>query len=174
MNPGVTLHAMLLDFIISPTENQNKQKEQHRYNFNYLIKLSYIRPFGIYNNLMSYSSHLDYTRHMLHENYNKLIKANIRDGQYMLLIMILHLPTVLDYAVKHFLVLLHELRFGISANLQMKTTCALLMTFYFFLQIYTTISCMWKIERKCESVTYATKISLQFEHTDYFRKYQAH
>ena len=81
MNPGVTLHAMLLDFIISPTENQNKQKEQHRYNFNYLIKLSYIRPFGIYNNRMSYSSHLDYTRHMLHENYNKLIKANIRDGQ---------------------------------------------------------------------------------------------
>jgi hypothetical protein len=132
MNPGVTLHAMLLDFIISPTENQNKQKEQHRYNSNYLIKLSYIRPFGIYNNLMSYSSHLDYTRHMLHENYNKLIKANIRDGQYMLLIMILHLPTVLYYAVKHFLVLLHELRFGISANLQMKTTCALLMTFYFF------------------------------------------
>ena len=132
MNPGVTLHAMLLDFIISPTENQNKQKEQHRYNSNYLIKLSYIRPFGTYNNLMSYSSHLDYTRHMLHENYNKLIKANIRDGQYMLLIMILHLPTVLDYAVKHFLVLLHELRFGISANLQMKITCALLMTFYFF------------------------------------------
>ena len=33
---------------------------------------------------------------------------------------------------------------------------------------------MWKIERKCESVTYVTKISLQFEHTDYFRKYQAH
>ena len=54
--------------------------------------------------------------------------------------MILHLPTVLYYAVKHFLAMLHKLRFGISANLQMKITCALLMTFYFyFANIYNYI-----------------------------------
>jgi hypothetical protein len=72
---------VLLDFILSPTENQNNQKEQHRYNFNYLIKLSYIRPFGIYNNLMSYSSHLDYTRHRLHTHLavidgNEIVENN--------------------------------------------------------------------------------------------------
>ena len=54
--------------------------------------------------------------------------------------MLLYLPTVFDYAVKHFLALLHELRQGISANLQMKITCALLMTFLLlickYIQLY--------------------------------------
>ena len=54
--------------------------------------------------------------------------------------MVLHLPIFFVYTVMQFLALLHELRYGISTNLQMKITCALLRTFYFyFVNIYNYI-----------------------------------
>ena len=141
MSPDVTLHVMLLDFSISPKDK--KRKEQQTYNFNYFIKFSYIRSFWIYNNRkMSYSTHLDHTRNMVHENYSKVIKTkNVTIRVCYWLDKYITFPSCFFnyYAVMYFLALLHDLRCGTWTNLKMQITCALLMILYF----YFVITCIY-------------------------------
>jgi hypothetical protein len=92
-----------------------------------LIKLSYIRPFWIYNNRK--------TRNLEHENYSKVIKTkNVTVRVCYWLDKYITFPyCYFYYVVMTFFTRLHELRCGTWTNLRMNITCALLMKFYFYL-----------------------------------------
>ena len=125
MNSGVNLHVMLLDFSISPKDKKKKKKKKQASNFNYLIKLSYIRSFWIYNNRKTYySTPLDQTRNFEHENYSKVIKT-----QNVTIRICYWLDKYITFPYCFFIM---HLRCGTWTNLKMKVTWALLMILYFY------------------------------------------